>query len=276
MVKQQGIRLKKKFGQHFLRDRNVLNHMVDAVSLNENSSVFEIGCGDGVLTSRILEEKIGRLWVFEIDPEWATYVRDRYTNRRLTVFEENILDLDMNRLRPYAPWILLANLPYQITFPIMRMLQKNADVLQEVVVMVQEEVAQKITKKSGKGYGFISLFFQWHFECKLLMKIPPTAFVPPPKVDSRLLYCKPKRDLPTIPDADKFWSFVKLCFQQPRRTLRNNLKQCHYGVGDLSQETLDLRAQQLTMDKLLWLWDHVRHTGAGCSRVLTLEDEEMD
>lgn len=263
MVKQQGIRLKKKYGQHFLRDRNVLNQMVESVTLDQNSSVFEIGCGDGVLTSRILEEKIARLWVFEIDPEWATYVQNHFANRRLTVFEENFLDLDMDRLKPHAPWVLLANLPYQVTFPIMRKLQQSSALLQEAVVMVQEEVAQKITKSSGRGYGFISLFFQWYFDFKLLMKIPPTAFVPAPKVDSRLLYCKPKRNIPPIPDADKFWAFVKICFQQPRRTLRNNLKQCHYDSALVPVELLDMRAQQFSMDKLLVLWDKVRGSGKG-------------
>ena len=86
--------------------------------------------------------------------------------------------------------------------------------------MIQEEVAQKIVKTSGRGYGFPSLFFQHYFEWKLLEKVPPGAFFPPPKVYSRLLYFKPKKMLQQIPDEAEFWEFIKHCFAQPRRTLK--------------------------------------------------------
>ena len=125
---------------------------------------------------------------------------------------------------------ILSNLPYQITFPILHLLQKNRDLLKEGVMMIQEEVAQKIVKTSGRGYGFPSLFFQHYFEWKLLQKVPPGAFLPPPKVYSRLLYFKPKKDVIQIPDEPKFWEFIKRCFAQPRRTLRNNLASTHYNM----------------------------------------------
>jgi 16S rRNA (adenine1518-N6/adenine1519-N6)-dimethyltransferase len=250
----EGIPVKKQYGQHFLRKQSVVDHMIDAVDLTANSSVMEIGCGDGFLTRTILQETIARLWVFEIDPDWVNYIRKTICDNRLTLFEQNILDVDCDILKPHAPWILLANLPYQITFPILHLLQKQRNLFQEGVIMVQEEVAQKIVKTSGKGYGFPSLFFQYYFEWKLLDKVAPDAFVPPPKVYSRLLYFKPKADVRLIPDEENFWKFIKACFKQPRRTLKNNFAQTHYNIAVIPEETLALRAQQLSIDQLLQIW----------------------
>ncbi|MCX5921873.1 MAG: 16S rRNA (adenine(1518)-N(6)/adenine(1519)-N(6))-dimethyltransferase RsmA [Candidatus Dependentiae bacterium] len=251
----QGIPLKKQFGQHFLRDQSIVDSIVRSVDLNDQSSVFEIGCGDGFLTRTILQAKLARLWVFEIDADWVDYMRKSVTDKRAEIFEENILDVDFARFEPNAPWTLLANLPYQITFPILHMLKANRLLLKEGVIMVQEEVAQKILKSSGRGYGFPSLYFQHFFEWRALDKIAPTAFFPPPKVYSRLLYFKPKKDLVVIPDEENFWKFIKVCFRQPRRTLRNNLAQTHYAEADVPEEFLILRAQQLDMDDLLKIWD---------------------
>ena len=250
----QGISLKKQFGQHFLRDQSVVDSAVGAVTLDKTSSVFEIGCGDGFLTRTILKAPGARLWVFEIDPEWVQYITTSMPNPRMTVHHENILDVDWTRFEEHKPWTLLANLPYQITFPILHMLQKNRAVLKEGVIMVQEEVAQKIMKTSGRGYGFPSLFFQRFFEWRALDKISPSVFFPPPKVYSRLLYFKPRVQLEEIPHEEQFWKFIKLAFQQPRRTLKNNLAHTHYQMHRLSEETLALRAQQLSMDALIEIW----------------------
>lgn len=250
------IRIKKKFGQHFLRDKSIVHRIVGNVEIDSNTSVFEIGCGDGFLTRQILKTPVARLWVFEIDSEWAKYVHEQLgQDKRLSVFTENILDVDFTRFEQFKPWTLLANLPYQVTFPILYLLHKHRDLLKEGVIMVQEEVAQKIVKKGGRGYGFPSLFFQHHFDWMLLSKVLPIAFYPPPKVCSRLMYFKPKENIKPIPDEEKFWKFIKACFRQPRRTLRNNLVQTHYDLSKIPDETLALRAQQMAMDDFLKLWD---------------------
>ncbi len=228
--------------------------MLASVSLTKQSSIFEIGCGDGFLTRTILEKPCARLWVFEIDPHWATYVRDNIRDPRMQMFEENILDVDLSRFQEHQPWTLLANLPYQITFPILHILQKNRHLLKEGVIMIQEEVAEKILKTSGRGYGYPSLFFQRYFEWKKLDKVLPGAFYPPPKVDSRLMYFKPRSEIELIPDEFHFWKFIKMCFKQPRRTLRNNLAQSHYESAELPNDVLDLRAQQLKMEDFIKLW----------------------
>lgn len=250
----QGISLKKKFGQHFLRDQRVVDAALEQVSLDAHSSVFEIGGGDGFLTRSILQHNISRLWVFEIDPEWVALLKKTINDDRLTVYHENILDVDCSPFEPYKPWILLANLPYQITFPILYFLQRHRDLLQEGVIMMQEEVAQKLIKTKGRGYGLPSLFFRHYFELRLLNKIPPTAFMPPPKVYSRLVYLKPFKNVAFIEQEEDFWKFIKHCFAQPRRTLKNNLMQTHYCYTKISEKILALRAQQLQMKDFLDLW----------------------
>ena len=124
--------------------------------------------------------------------------------------------------------------------------------------MVQEEVAQKLVKKSGRGYGYPSLFFQYYFKLNLLLKVHPESFFPPPKVESRLVYFKPKKDVTPIPDEEKFWKFIKMCFRQPRRTLHNNLKQTHYDIAKIPETTLELRAQQMGIEDFRVLWDLLR------------------
>lgn len=249
-----GIALKKYLGQHFLRDHSVIENMISNVELTPKSSVFEIGCGDGFLTQAILGQDLERLWVFEIDPEWAEYVTKKFPDTRLTMFRENFLDVDFVNLASHAPWTVLANLPYQVAFPIIYKFQENRHLLKEGVIMIQEEVAQKIVKTGGRGYGFPAIFLQHYFEFKLLKKIAPDAFYPPPKVTSRLLYFKPKAIVEEIPYEQEFWKFIKLCFHQPRRTFKNNLEQSHYDVSRIQESTLKLRSQQMSKDDLIAVW----------------------
>jgi 16S rRNA (adenine1518-N6/adenine1519-N6)-dimethyltransferase len=254
MAKSHGIPLKKKYGQHFLRDQQVVEHMLDHVDLTSSSSVLEIGCGDGFLTKEIVKHPFAHFWIFEIDPQWAGFVKNAVPDKRITIHQENILDVDFTRFEPYKPWTVLSNLPYQITFPILHRFQQNRDLFKEGVIMIQEEVAQKIVKTSGRGYGFPSLFFQYYFDWELLQKVRPGAFLPPPKVYSRLLYFKPKKNLEPIPEEERFWQFIKHCFAQPRRTLKNNLQQFHYNLMHFSDQTLGLRAQQMKMQDFLHIW----------------------
>jgi 16S rRNA (adenine1518-N6/adenine1519-N6)-dimethyltransferase len=253
-AQRAGIRLKKAYGQHFLQDTSVIASMIAAVSITPSSSLLEIGCGQGVLTGALLATGCARVRVYEIDPEWADYVYKQFPDPRLEMILGNVLDADFSVLQPHAPWILLANLPYQVSFPIMYKVHENRHLFQEGVVMLQEEVAQKIVKKSGKGYGFPALYFQYYFDLKLLNKVPPGSFYPPPKVFSRLLYFKPKVTVEPIVQEEQFWKFIKLCFAQPRRMLHNNLKQAHFDLSRIPERYLTLRAQQMHISDFLEVW----------------------
>lgn len=270
-VRSQGIQLKKKFGQHFLREQWVIDIMLSNVTFAEDSSIFEIGPGDGFLTKDIARKQFERFWIFEIDLEWAGYIKNRFekvskTNKEIVVHHTNILDVDFSIFEPYKPWILLSNLPYQVTFPILYKLVQNRHILKEAVVMVQEEVAQKIVKTSGRGYGFNSLYLQHYFEWKLLSKISPGAFYPPPKVFSRLLYFKPRKTLDEIPDEENFWKFIKRVFTCPRRTIKNNLTQFHYNLSEIPANKLKLRAQQMSKYDLLEFWKMLKSANKSISQ----------
>lgn len=271
-----GVPLKKQFGQHFLRDESVVAAMLARVPLDANTSVFEIGCGDGFLTKALVAAHPARLWVFEIDPEWAALVREKYADERTSVFVEDILSVDWQRFAEHQPWVLLANLPYQISFPLLQRLAQHASFLREGVIMVQEEVAQRLVATRGRSYGFQSLFFQHVFHLELLDKVPPTAFFPPPKVNSRLVYFKPlaiRDEIPMKvgssahpelvegherPCEEQFWLFIRRCFSQPRRTIKNNLAP-FYNLDAVPVETLGLRAQQMDKGQFLSLWKTLQH-----------------
>ena len=250
----QGIPLQKKHGQYFLRNHKIVEEMVNKVNV-PNNHIFEIGCGDGFLTREIMAHKPAMLWVFEIDPAWADTVNTEFgSSDHFKMNTANILDIDFSIFNEKKPWTLLSNLPYHVTFPILKKVYQHREMINEGVVMVQEEVAQKIVKKGGKGYGYISLFFQYYFDWQLLSKVTPGSFFPEPKVFSRLLHFSVKKNVPVIVEEDKFWQFIKLCFMQPRRTLRNNLMQTHYKIDLLSEELLNSRAQQLTFENLFEVW----------------------
>lgn len=262
MKKLNNIELKKEYGQHFLRDDSITENILKSVELNTESSVFEIGCGDGFLTGAIVKSNIKRLWSFEIDKSWAEYTCKKYSSyKNLTIINKDILSLDFTIFKEFKNWILIANLPYQITFPIIyKLIHYNnleKDFLKEGIIMVQEEVAQKIVKKTGRKYGFSSIYLQHFFDWKLLDKIAPTSFYPEPKIFSRLLYFKPKHNLDLIKDEENFWIFIKRIFSQPRRNLKNNLKSYHYNLSNLTTEILNLRAQQLSKKELILIWEKI-------------------
>jgi 16S rRNA (adenine1518-N6/adenine1519-N6)-dimethyltransferase len=257
VAQRDGIFLKKKLGQHFLRDSNVTERMIARVNVKE-MPVLEIGCGDGFLTREILKQPIKKVQVFEIDAEWADYVRKSVHDQRLVVDNVDVLRADFETLRADAPWTILANLPYQVTFPILHRIQEYRALFKEGVIMIQEEVAQKIVKQGGRGYGYPALFFQHYFEWELLQLVPPTAFFPPPKINSRLLYFKPRVITDPIPDETQFWKFIRQCFSQPRRMLKNNLAGSIYDAEKIPDQFTALRAQQMSMTDLRMVWDVVK------------------
>lgn len=253
-------RKKKLYGQHFLRKQSTVDNMISSVQITPDTNIIEIGCGDGFLTASILRQSsCKKLICFEIDPEWAAVVQNKVTDPRLDLRLKNILDESFDFLRSeQSPSIILANLPYQITFPILYLIQRNKDLFKDIVVMVQEEVGQKLAAKSGKSFSAATLFFQRHFNIKLLEKIEPGAFSPPPKVFSRLVHLTPLHNSLEIIDEEAFWDMVKLCFKSPRQTLKNNLRTTHFELNKLSSETLALRAQQLEFNDFISLWGQLQ------------------
>ena len=252
-------RKKKEHGQVFLRDQSIVDDMLKNATVTDATTVMEIGCGDGFLTKAILKyTPCKKLQVFEIDEEWLNVVKESVKDPRLQLNLINVLDLDLTSFfTPEEPIVLLANLPYHITFPIFHKIQANAHLFSHGVVMVQEEVAQRLVAQTGRSAGAISHYFQHFFELKLLTKVPPRAFEPQPKVFSRLIAFKPRATLATISDSEGFWNFVRTCFRCPRQMLRNNLKGTKYAKCVIPETQLNLRAQQITSDVFVALWEQI-------------------
>ncbi len=254
MKSRHGIFFKKQFGQNFLHDHSVTDSIINSVTLSPDISILEIGCGDGFLTKALLDTDAKAIVGYEIDSEWFGYLKKRLKNSRFLLINQDILTVDWTFFEKYVPMVLLANLPYNITFPLLYKIQEHRLLFSEITVMVQEEVAQKIIKKSGKDYGFISLFFQYYFEWSLLDLVPPTAFEPSPQVYSRLLHGKIRNTVDPIYQEEAFWNFVKLCFKQPRRTISNNLIGTIYEKKSIEKSFATLRAQQMSIADFKNLW----------------------
>ncbi len=253
-------RQKRHLGQNFLISQEPINTMLSAITITPDTTVVEIGCGDGILTRAILDSKCKALHVIEIDPDWAERLADTIHDPRLTIHNVDALQFDFASLKKEGErLVLLANLPYVITFPLFEQFSQNHTLFDDGMVMIQEEAAERVTHTSGRRYGAVSIYLQYYFNFTAYERVPPHFFVPAPKVMSRLVRFQPRTALMPITDPTAFWAFIRACFVSPRQTLGNNLRRTKYKWQHLPEELLRLRAQQLDLNNLYKLWEQVRH-----------------
>lgn len=230
VLERHGFTFKKSFGQNFLTDTNILQKIVDTAEIDENVNVIEIGPGIGALTE-FLAENTAEVMAFEIDdrlvPILADTLRD-FDNVR--VVNEDILKSDLQaRIKEFAnpnlPIKVVANLPYYITTPILMHLIESGIPFSEFVVMMQREVADRISAQpNSKSYGSLSIAVQYYMTAKVAFIVPRTVFVPAPNVDSAILKMV-RRDQPAVGVKDEafFFKVSKASFTHRRKTLWNNL-----------------------------------------------------
>ena len=230
VLERHGFTFKKSFGQNFLTDTNILQKIVDTAEIDENVNVIEIGPGIGALTE-FLAERAAEVMAFEIDhrlvPILADTLRD-FDNVR--VVNEDILKSDLQaRIKEFAnpnlPIKVVANLPYYITTPILMHLIESGIPFSEFVVMMQREVADRISAQpNSKSYGSLSIAVQYYMTAKVAFIVPRTVFVPAPNVDSAILKMV-RRDQPAVGVKDEafFFKVSKASFTHRRKTLWNNL-----------------------------------------------------
>ena len=230
ILERHGFTFKKSFGQNFLTDTNILQKIVDTAEIDENVNVIEIGPGIGALTE-FLAENAAEVMTFEIDdrlvPILADTLRD-FDNVR--VVNEDILKSDLQaRIKEFAnpnlPIKVVANLPYYITTPILMHLIESGIPFSEFVVMMQREVADRISAQpNSKSYGSLSIAVQYYMTAKVAFIVPRTVFVPAPNVDSAILKMV-RRDQPAVGVKDEafFFKVSKASFTHRRKTLWNNL-----------------------------------------------------
>lgn len=219
-------RPRKRFGQHFLHDRNVIERILRAIDPGPGDHLLEIGPGRGALTWPLLE-RCGRLTVVEVDRDLApTLERDAEGRGALEVINADILDLDLAAIAGGRKFRLVGNLPYNISTPLMFHLLQAAQSIRDMHFMLQKEVAQRIVAAAGdRHYGRLSVMLQARCRCDYLFDVAPGCFSPPPRVTSAVIRLKPlDRPVADLGDAENFASIVQAAFGQRRKTIANSLK----------------------------------------------------
>lgn len=214
-------RPRKRFGQHFLVDAAVVDAIVRAVDARIGDALVEIGPGLGALTGA-LAVAAGHLVVVELDRDLAARLRRR---PELEVIEADVLAVDLRALaaRAGSRLRIVGNLPYNVSTPILFHLAAAADSVRDQHVMLQKEVVERIAAApGGKAYGRLSVMLQWRYRIEPLFDVPPTAFDPPPRVDSAVVRMLPLAAPPAV-DVEHLGRLVTLAFSQRRKLLRHTL-----------------------------------------------------
>jgi len=249
------VRPKKHLGQHFLRDVNIARKIVDALVVDEKDryNVLEIGPGTGVLTGMLVERYPASLYLIEIDAESVVHLHQTFPSLGHRIIQGDFLKLDLSKLFP-GPFVIIGNFPYNISSQIFFMVLDHRDRVEQVVCMLQKEVADRLCAKHGsKVYGILSVLLQAFYDLESLFKVPPGAFHPPPKVISSVIRLRrnQRKELPC--DELLFRTVVKQAFQKRRKTLRNALKHLNLPPAVSALKLMDLRPEQLSVEDFIGL-----------------------
>lgn len=229
IIQKYDFAFQKKFGQNFLIDGRVLDKIIDAADIGKEDCVLEIGPGIGTLTSR-LAEAAGQVIAVEIDKNLIPILGDvlsEYDN--ITILNEDILKVDIPALveekNAGKPIKVVANLPYYITTPIIMGLFESNVPIDNITVMVQKEVAQRMQVGPGtKDYGALSLAVQYYAEPYIVANVPQNCFIPRPNVGSAVIRLTRHKEKPvTVKDEQHMFRLVRAAFNQRRKTLQNAL-----------------------------------------------------
>jgi 16S rRNA (adenine1518-N6/adenine1519-N6)-dimethyltransferase len=250
----------EKLGQHFLTDAGWQERIARAVRIDDGMWV-EIGAGHGEMTAR-LAKSASKVLAIELDSRLARRLREvTAACKNVEVVEGDVMAVDFGKLTGGARFSVYGNLPYYITSPILHRLFEHAGQIAAIHIVIQFEVALRIVAPPGRrDYGYLSVLSQWFSRQEIVFRIPPGAFRPPPKVASALVsfHIPGARAKKSVEDEDAFLDFVKECFAQKRKTLRNNLRG---RLGARADEILreaslkpDARAEQLTVSQFAALF----------------------
>ena len=237
---ERGIIARKRLGQHFLSDRNIVNRVVETAGIEKDDVVLEVGAGLGMMTL-VLADRAERVIAVEIDPKLAEILREKAADRQnVEVIQKDILEVDFHRLYEKEKQRLkvVANLPYQISTPLLFRLIDSRELFSSLTLMLQKEVAVRMAAApGGKNYGVLSIFTQMVSDLFIRFLIKPSAFFPPPKVESAVIQMVWKeRPIVDSEHVDWFKKVVRGSFNYRRKTLINALK--HSGLS-LPEDVLE-------------------------------------
>ncbi len=246
-------RLKKHLGQHFLHDEQRARQIVELLSEVPPLPLLEVGPGGGALSQWLLKKPWPAFLAIDVDEEKIQYLKSRFSDQSEVWVLGDILKMDPPFQQPFR---VIGNFPYNISSPILFRILDWEDQVREMVGMFQKEVAQRISAGPGsRVYGILSVLTQTFYSVQYEMDVPPSAFTPPPKVDSGVLRMVNLDNPHGIKDRMKYRTLVKTAFNQRRKMLRNGLK------GLLPPEKrdwplLDQRAEHLSVEDFVHLYEY--------------------
>ena len=237
---------RKRFGQNFLTDQSVLHDIIAAIDPKPDDAMVEIGPGLAAMT-RLLLERLRELHVVELDRDLVARLNKTFDAKRLHVHAGDALKYDFAALAPAGGKLrVVGNLPYNISSPLLFHLAQIAPLVQDQHFMLQKEVVERmVAEPGGKTYGRLSVMLQWRYHMALLFVVPPSAFDPPPQVDSAIVRMIPLAE-PLACDAARLEAVVQKAFSQRRKVLRN----CVAGMfteADLESVGIDPQARAETV-----------------------------
>jgi len=238
---------RKRFGQNFLNDRQVIERIISTISPKKKDDIVEIGPGKGAITFPLLEQ-LNKLNVIEIDRDLTALLQSSQ-NTKLIIHEANALSFDFSQISNNLR--VVGNLPYNISSPLLFHLISQKDNIIDMTFMLQKEVVDRIVAKNNcKDFGRLSVMMQSFFDVELIFTVPKESFNPQPKIESAIVYLKTKQK-PLISDVELLEKVVKVCFSKRRKTLRNCLK------SNLNQEQTEIdlskRAEMLSVENFITL-----------------------
>ncbi len=250
------IRWKKRFGQHLLHDRNILNKITAAAELSGDDCVIEIGCGSGALTEFLVASRAQVIGV-EIDPQFYDLLQEKFKQHKtFTLITCDILEVELSTLLSSSKSaVIVGNLPYNISSQILFHLFEQRDLISRMLFMVQKEVAQRIVAPvRTKDRGILSAICQFHVDPEIAFHVSRNCFYPKPQVDSSVVSLKLKELVAGVKQED-FKQVVKTCFGKRRKTLKNSLTA--YNIKNLeyisTQFDLNLRPETLEVEEFVAL-----------------------
>lgn len=225
IMKENDLIFHKGLGQNFLFDSHYLESIADSGKVTKEDTVIEVGPGLGVLTTR-LAERAKKVIAVEIDQNLVpvlTKLTSDFDN--IEIINEDIMKADINKLIDGEESVkVVANLPYYITTPIIMKLLEGKYNIKSITVMIQKEVAERFVAKEGtKDYGAITLSINYYTNPKITLTVPPSAFIPPPKVHSSVITLECKEPDVDVNEPEKMFKIIKAAFNQRRKTLVNAL-----------------------------------------------------
>jgi len=220
----------RKWGQHFLKRPAVAERILETAGVEVGTPVWEIGPGAGILTAALRKQGV-RVLAVEIDPKLGAALRERFRGDvDFRLIEGDVLALSLEVLDEWdsGPWKVVANLPYNISTPLFFRMLAERHRWQSLTLMVQWEVAERLCAgpDDGKAYGVLALAAELGFKRRLVFKVPPDAFQPPPKVDSAVVHLLPVESGLSSEEEQRLLNWIRCLFQQRRKTLFRNLRRC--------------------------------------------------